>query len=126
MGSGSPIRGARHRCRGFPFFSFPPTRHLLRVIGFSRLTASSMRCREQHRCRVSVPNRSSPRRAVVSLTDLHVEDDLFCRAQDLLLLYDESPVLVRREELAQVVRGLLTGPHWSCADDPSITPTPVS
>jgi hypothetical protein len=60
---------------------------------------------------------------VVSLTDLHVEDDLFCRAQDLLLLYDESPVLVRREELAQVVRGLLTGPHWSCADDPSITPT---
>ena len=60
---------------------------------------------------------------MVSLTDLHVEDDLFCRAQDLLLLYDESPVLVRREELAQVVRGLLTGPHWSCADDPSITPT---
>jgi hypothetical protein len=57
------------------------------------------------------------------LTDLHVEDDLFCRAQDLLLLYDESPVLVRREELAQVVRGLLTGPHWSCADDLSIIPT---
>jgi hypothetical protein len=60
---------------------------------------------------------------VVSLTDLHVEDGLFCRAQDLLLLYDESPALIRREELAEVVRGLLTRPHWSCADDPSITPT---
>jgi hypothetical protein len=60
---------------------------------------------------------------VVSLTDLHVEDGLFCRAQDLLLLYEESPALVRREELAEVVRGLLSRPHWSCADDLSIIPT---
>jgi len=59
---------------------------------------------------------------VVSLTDLHVEDGLFCRAQDLLL-YEESPALVRREELAEVVRGLLSRPHWSCADDLSIIPT---
>ena len=60
---------------------------------------------------------------MVSLTDLHVEDGLFCRAQDLLLLYEESPALVRREELAEVVRGLLSRPHWSCADDLSIIPT---
>lgn len=60
---------------------------------------------------------------MVSLTDLHVEDDLFCRAQDLLLLYEESPGLVHRKELADVVQGLLTRPHWSCAGDPSITPT---
>ena len=59
----------------------------------------------------------------MSLTDLHVEAGLFCRAQDLLLLYEESPALVRREELAEVVRGLLSRPHWSCADDPSIIPT---
>ena len=77
---------------------------------------------KHHRCRASVSNRSSPR-AVVSLTDLHVEDSLFCRAQDLLLLYQESPALVRREELAEVVRGLLSRPHWSCADDLSIIPT---
>ena len=37
------------------------------------------------------------------MTDLHVEDGLFCRAQDLLLLYEESPALVRREELAETV-----------------------
>jgi hypothetical protein len=61
---------------------------------------------------------------VVSLTDLHVEDGLFCRAQDVLQLYQESPALVRREELAEVLRGLLSRPHWSCADDPSIIPTP--
>ena len=60
---------------------------------------------------------------MVSLTDLHVEDSLFCRAQDLLQRYEESPALVRREELAEVVRGLLSRPHWSCADDPSIIPT---
>ena len=60
---------------------------------------------------------------MVSLTDLHVEDSLFCRAQDLLQLYEESPALVRREELAEVVRGLLSRPHWSCADDLSIIPT---
>ena len=42
---------------------------------------------------------------MVSLTDLHVQDSLFCRAQDLLQLYEESPALVRREELAEVVRG---------------------
>ena len=60
---------------------------------------------------------------MVSLTDLHVEDGLFCRAQDVLQLYQESPALVRREELAEVVRGLLSRPHWSCADDPSIIPT---
>jgi len=59
----------------------------------------------------------------VSLTDLHVEAGLFCRAQDLLLLYEESPALVRRDELAEVVRGLLSRPHWSCADDLSIIPT---
>ena len=57
------------------------------------------------------------------MTDLHVQDSLFCRAQDLLQLYEESPALVRREELAEVVRGLLSRPHWSCADDPSIIPT---
>ena len=57
------------------------------------------------------------------MTDLHVEDGLFCRAQVLLLLYEESPALVRREELAEVVRGLLSRPHWSCAVDPSIIPT---
>ena len=33
---------------------------------------------------------------MVSLTDLHIEDGLFCRAQDLLLLYDESPADQRR------------------------------
>ena len=60
---------------------------------------------------------------MVSLTDLHVEDSLFCRAQDLLQLYEESPAPVRREELAEVVRGLLSRPHWSCADDLSIIPT---
>ena len=57
------------------------------------------------------------------MTDLHVEDGLLCRAQDSLLLYEESPALVRREELAEVVRGLLSRPHWSCADDLSIIPT---
>ena len=60
---------------------------------------------------------------MVALTDLHVEDGLFWRAQDLLLLYDESPAPVRREELAEVVRGLLSRPHWSCTDDLSIIPT---
>ena len=60
---------------------------------------------------------------MVSLTDLHTEDGLFCRAQDVLLLYEESPALVRREELAEAVRGLLSRPHWSCADDLSIIPT---
>ena len=59
----------------------------------------------------------------MSLTDLHVEAGLLCRAQDVLQLYQESPALVRREELAEVVRGLLSRPHWSCADDPSIIPT---
>ena len=57
------------------------------------------------------------------MTDLHVEDGLFCRAQDLLQLYEKSPALVRREEHAEVVRGLLSRPHWSCADDLSIIPT---
>ena len=57
------------------------------------------------------------------MTDLHIEDGQFCRAQDVLQLYEESPTLVRREELAEVMRGLLCRPHWSCADDPSIIPT---
>ena len=33
MGSGSPIRGARHRCRGYPLFRHRLA-HPLRVIGF--------------------------------------------------------------------------------------------
>jgi len=47
----------------------------------------------------------------------------FCRAQDLLILFDDEPALVRPAELAEMVREMLTEPHWNCAADPSIVPT---
>jgi len=56
------------------------------------------------------------------LPDLHIQSDVFCRAQDLLIQYDDEPALVRPAELAEMVRELLTEPHWNCAADPSISP----
>jgi len=56
------------------------------------------------------------------LPDLHIKSDAFCRAQDLLIQYDDEPALVRPAELAEMVRELLTEPHWNCAADPSIVP----
>ena len=61
-------------------------------------------------------------KAVVPLPDLHIKSDAFCRAQDLLIQYDDEPALVRPAELAEMVRELLTEPHWNCAADPSIVP----
>ena len=61
-------------------------------------------------------------KAVVPLPDLHIKSDSFCRAQDLLIQYDDEPALVRPAELAEMVRELLTEPHWNCAADPSIVP----
>jgi len=63
------------------------------------------------------------KKAVVPLPDLHIQSDVFCRAQDLLILFDDEPALVRPAELAEMVREMLTEPHWNCAADPSIVPT---
>jgi hypothetical protein len=60
---------------------------------------------------------------VIPLPDLHVEPGLFCQAQDLLIIYDDCPALVRRDELADLVRELLTEPDWSCPADPQRTTT---
>jgi hypothetical protein len=49
--------------------------------------------------------------------------DLFCQAQDLLITYDDCPALARRDELADLVRELLTEPDWSCPADPAGTTT---
>ena len=59
---------------------------------------------------------------MVPLPDLHIQSAVFCRAQDLLIQYDDEPALVRPAELAEMVRELLTEPHWNCAADPSISP----
>ena len=53
------------------------------------------------------------------MPDLHVDPLLYCRAQDLLTMYDDSPQLVRRDELADLVRAMLTHPHKSCVADTS-------
>ena len=71
-----------------------------------------------HRGRTAADRRES----VVSLPDLHVEPPVFCRAQDLLILYEDDPRLVRQDELADVVRAMLTQTVRPCTDDPTITP----
>ena len=79
-----------------------------------------MRCAASHHVRV---RSGRDRKAVVPLPDLHIKPDVFCRAQDLLILYDDDPILVRPAELADLVREMLTEPHWSCSADPSIART---